>query len=244
MHGMLTLALSVSTLISLLVAAIAIGRLSIVSKNLSALSKRVLESEDIGRIIQAADETASFESRMTGCESKADESRNQLVEHETKLSELAAKQGAVDQTINKHTVDLAMASEEMASSELRFTEFENEVGDKLNKLVELETKVNELASKLESVEKMVNNYGSGLDEIDRSIKALTDKIEILQKFQTVIEKTHSIIQAALTDMRASMPCEEDNVITSEIAEPEEILQGPEDEHKEAAYQKTSERYPF
>ena len=242
MLDMITIALFVLALISLVAAAVAIGWLSIVSKHLSALGKRVLESEDIGRIIQAADKTASFESRMTGCQSKADESQNQLAELQTRLSELASKQGPVEQMIDRHTADLAKASDKTASFELRFDEFENNVREKLNQLLELGTKVNELASKLESIEEIVNNNGSGLAEADRSIKALTDKIESLEKFRTATEKTHNLIQAAFTDMRASMPPEEGLGITSETAEPEETSHGPEDVHEEAKDQKTSEMY--
>lgn len=244
MFDMITIVLFVLALISLVVAVVAIGWLSIVRKHLSALGMRVLESEDIRRIIQAADKTESFESRMTGCENKADESQNQLSELQTKLSEIAAKLGAGEQMMDRHTADLAKTSEKMASFELRFDEFENNVGDKLNKLLEYETKVNELATKLESIEEMVNSNGAGLAEADRSIKALTDEIESLKEFQTTTEKTHSLIQAAFTDTRASIPHEEGLGITSETAKPEETSQEPEDGQEEAEDQKTSGTYRF
>lgn len=244
MLDMITIALFVLAFISLVVAAVALGWLSLVSKHLSVLGKRVLESEDIGRIIQAADKTASFESRLAGCQSKVDESQNQLAELQTKLSEIATKQGAADQMMDRHTTDLAKASDKMASFELRFDEFENNVGEKLNQLLQLETKVNELASKLESVEEIANNNGFGLAEADRSIKALTDEIESLNEFQTATKKTHSLIQAAFTDMRASMPLEEDLGITSEAAEPEETSQEPEDGQEDTEDQKTSGTYRF
>jgi chromosome segregation ATPase len=244
MIDMMTIALFVLVLISLITAAVANGWLSIVSKHLSALGKRVLESEDIGRIIQAADKTASFESRMTNCEGQADKSQNQLVEHETKLSELIAKQGTTEQMINKQAINLATASEKTASFELRFDEFENNVGDKLNKLLELETKVNELSNKLESVEEIMNNHGSGIAEADRSIKALTDKIESLERFQTATEKTHNLIRAAFTDMRAGISPEEVLGVTSETAKSEENPQEPEDVHEEVEDQKTSKTYRF
>ena len=238
----MTIALFVLALISLVVASVAIGWLSLVSKHLSVLGKRVLESQDIGRVIQAADKAASFESRMTGCEGRADESQSQLAEHETKLSELIAKQEAAGQMMDRHTADLAKASEKMASFELRFGEFENKVGEKLNQLLELETEVNELASRLKSVEGMVNNNRSGLAEADQSIKALTDKIESLEKFQTTTEKTHSLIQAAFTDMRESMSPDEGQGIISEIPEPEGTSQGPGDGQEEVEDQKTSGTY--
>jgi chromosome segregation ATPase len=238
----MTIALFILVLISLATAAVAIGWLSIVSKRLSALGQRVLESDDIGRIIQAADKTSSFESRMTVCESKADESQKQLPEHEKKLSELVSKQAAVEQMIKKHAVDLAMASEKAASFKLRFDEFENNVGDKLNKLLELETKVNELAAGMESVEQMANRNEEGLAQTNRSIEAVRDEIEILQKFQTATERTHSLIQAAFTDIRTSMSPEEGQAITSQAPKPEETLQWPEDVRREDKDQKTSGTY--
>lgn len=244
MFDMITIALFVLALISVVVAVVAIGWLSIISSRLSTLGKKVLASEDIGRIIQAADKTESFESRMTGCQSKANESQNQLAEHDTKLSELAAKQGASEQMMDRHTADIAMASEKTASFELRFDEFKNNIGDKLNKLLEYETKINELATKLGSIEGKVNNNGAGLVEADRSIKALTDKIESLEKFQTTTEKTHSLIQAAFTDTRVSMPPEEALSITAETAKLEETSQEPEDGQEEAEDQKTSGTYNY
>jgi chromosome segregation ATPase len=239
---MITITLFVLALLSLVTAVAAIGWLSAVSKHLSALGKRVLESDDIGKIIKAADKVGTYESRMTGCESKADKSQKQLVEHETRLSELTARQGATEQRMDRHSADLAVSSKKTASFELRFDEFENNVGEKLNKLVELETKVNELAAKLESVEEMVSNNRSGLTEADRNIKVLMDKIEVLQKFQAATEKTHSLIQAAFADIRTSIPSEEDRTVTSKIAEPEETSQSPEDMHQEAEDQKTFETY--
>jgi len=241
----ITIALVFLALLSLVVAVVAIGWLSIVSKHLSSLGRRVLESEEIGRIIQAADKTASFESRMAGCENKADENQNQLVEHETKLSELAAKLGASEQMMDRHTADLAKASEKMASFELRFDEFENNVGEKLNQLLEHETKLNELAAKLESVEQMANKNEAGLAEANPSIKALADEIQSLKKFQTATEKARSLILDAFTDMRPGILPEEGLVTTPETAKPEETSQGPEEGQEEAEDQKTfgAYRYP-
>jgi len=229
-------------LLSLVAAVIAIGWLSILRKHMSILGQRVLESEDIGRIIQAADRVGSFESRMTGCESEAGENKKRLVENETKLNGLIAKQEASEQRIDRHSADLAKTSEKTASFEVRFDEFENNVGEKLNQLLELETKVNELASSLESVEQIANRNEVGLADAGQSIKAVTDEIEILQRFQTATEKAHSLIQAAFTDMRINVSSEEGQEITSEIAEPEQISNGPEDVHEEAEDQKTSETY--
>jgi septal ring factor EnvC (AmiA/AmiB activator) len=101
-------------LIALVAAVVAIVWLSRVSKHLSELGMRVLESQDIGRINEAAKKTESFESRMAGCEQKADESQNQHGEHKTKLSKLAAK--------------LEASEQKMASFEVRFDELATKLG--------------------------------------------------------------------------------------------------------------------
>lgn len=242
MLNMMTIVLFILAFISLIVAAIAIGWLSILSKHLSALGKRVLESEDIGRVVQVADKAASFESRLTDCESKANEGKDQLAEQGAKISELTNKHATVEQMIDKHAVDLTHASEKIASCELRFGETENNIGDKLNKLMEYETKINELAVKLESVEQKTNKNEAGLTEAERSINAQTSEIEILRKFQAATEKTHNLIQAAFTDIRASTPFEEGLGIASENVQPEENSQGPEDEHQDVESQEISGKY--
>lgn len=239
MLGMVTISLAV---LSLVAAVVAIGWVSILKKHLSVLGQRVLESEDIGRVIQAADKVGTFESRMTGCEGKTEESKRQFAEHETKLSELIARQKETKQRMEGHSADLARISEKTASFEHRFDEFESDVGEKLNRLPELETKANELTARLESIEQIANRNQAGLAQVERSIKALTDEIGILQKFQTATEKAHSLIQAAFTDMQTSMPSGEAQEITSEIAEPEDISQGPEDKFAEAEDQKPFETY--
>jgi chromosome segregation ATPase len=232
MLDIITIALFVLAFISLVVGAIAIAWLSIVSKHLSALGKRVLESEDIGRIIEAANKTESFESRITGCQSKADESQNQLAELQTKLSEIAAKQVAAGQMMERHTTDIAKISEKMASFELRFDEFENNAGEKLNQLLQLETKANELAAKLESIEHMANKNDADISEAGRNIKTLTDEIGSLKEFRTTTEKTHSLIQAAFTDTQAGMPPDESREIPPETDKFEKIWQEPLQESKD------------
>jgi len=228
-------------LLALLVAVAAIGWLARVSKHLSALGRRVLESEEIGRIIEAADKTVSFESRMTGCEDRANQSQNQLVEHKTKLSELAANLGATEQMANRNGAGLAEASEKMASFELRFDGFESNVREKLDQLLEHETKVNELATKLGAVEQMIDEHTAGLAEASRSMKALADEIQSLKEFQTATEKTRSLILAAFNDMRGSMSPEEGLGTRLETAKPEETSQGPEEGQEEAEGQMY--RYP-
>jgi chromosome segregation ATPase len=99
MLGTMTIVLA---LLALAAAVFAIGWLSKVNGHLSELGRRVLDSQDIGRINEAASKTETFESRMAGCERKADEGQKQLVENKTKLNELAAKAGSVEQTAKKN----------------------------------------------------------------------------------------------------------------------------------------------
>jgi chromosome segregation ATPase len=225
-NDMMTTVVFILALISLLFAIIVILWLSLVSKHLSKLGKRVLEFEDIERIMKAAEQTVSFESRITDCESKAYESQHQLVEHGTRLSEVIA--------------DLDKISEKIASFELCFDEFENKVSANLNKLLELEVNVNELTTKLKSVEGVVNNNNADHAESYQSINVLIDKIKIIEKFQTIFEKTHSIIQAAFTDMSARTPPIRGLGISSETDKPEELSLLPEEGQKETEDQETSE----
>ena len=242
MVDMITIVLFILAFVSLVVSTIAIGWLSMVSKHLSDLGKRVLESEDVGRVIQAADNTASFESRISDFEKNNNESQNQLVEHETKLNEVVDKQGAVQQIINRHAADLANTSEKLTSFELRFNDFENNVGDKLNKLQEYDAKVNELTTKLQTIEQTTSQNEAGLAEADRSIKAIRDGIDNLEKFRASIEKTRNLILSAFTDLQDTMSSREDMEIASEITKPEEISQEPEGEYHEVEDQATPGRY--
>jgi septal ring factor EnvC (AmiA/AmiB activator) len=94
-------------LVALAAAGFAIAWLTRVNKLVSDLGHRVLESQDIGRINDAAAKTETFESRMAGCEHKAAEGQKQLAEFKTKLSELATKLGSVEQTANKNEAGFA-----------------------------------------------------------------------------------------------------------------------------------------
>ena len=237
MSDMTTTILAFLALSSLLAATVAIGWLVRISKRLSALGRRVLESEDIGKIIEAADKAAFFESRMAGFENRTRQSENELSEHETKANELATKLEATERMANGNGTDLAEASEKMASFESRMAGCENRTEQSENKLSEHETKVNELATKLEAVEQMLGEHAAGLAEANGSIKVLADGIQSLEEFQTATEKTRTLILAAFNDMRASMPPEECLGTRVDTAEPEETSQGPEEGRVEVESQK-------
>jgi chromosome segregation ATPase len=197
MLGLMTTSLFVLGLLSLAAAVTALVWLAKLRKLLSVLGQRVLESEDIGKILQAAEKVGVYESRITCCEGKTDESKKQLAEHETKLNHLAA----------------------------------------------LETKVNELAARLQSVEQVSGRNEADLATAGQNIKTVTDEIEILQKFQTATEKTHSLIQAAFADMGAGMSSiVEAREIRPQISEPQEASQEPQDQHERAEHHETPDTY--
>ncbi len=169
MFDTITIALIVLTLSAVVMAVFAIGYLSNVKKHLSELGLRVLESEDIGKIKEAANKAGSYETRMAGCEHKADENQNQLVEHKTKLSELADKLGASEQ--------------KMASFEVRFDELSTRLGS-----------VEQMANKNEDdLAQTIPNIKALADEI-QSIKKFQTATE---KIHSLIQTAFSDIQASM-----------------------------------------------
>jgi vacuolar-type H+-ATPase subunit I/STV1 len=196
MIGLITTSLFLLALLSLAAAGIAIGWLVKLRKHLSVLGQRVLESEDIGKILQAAEKVGFYESRITACQNKADECKKQGDEHETKL----------------------------------------------NQLVQLETKVKELTGRMQSVERIAGRNETDLAKADQNIKAMTDEIEILQKFQAVTEKTHSLIQAAFTSMGTGMSSIEAGHAEPKMGEEQETAQTSEDRHEQVEHDGASEMY--
>lgn len=150
--------MTIVLLASALAAAVfAIGWLLKVNKHLSDLGRRVLASQDIGRINEAANKTETFESRMAGCERKADESQKQLMEYKTKLSAIADKLGASEQ--------------KMASFEVRFDELAAKLGS-----------VEQMATKNEACfDEMIPNIKALADEIQaiKKFQMATEKVHSL-----------------------------------------------------------------
>lgn len=109
----------VLALLALGAAIFAIVWASKVNGYLSDLGRRVLDSQDIERIYAAASKTETFESRMAGCERKADECQKQLAENKTKLSELAAKTDKVGElTAKTDSVEQTAKKNETCLAEL------------------------------------------------------------------------------------------------------------------------------
>jgi chromosome segregation ATPase len=167
MFDTITTALIISTLSALAMAVFAIGSLSRLKKRLSQLGMRVLESEDIGKIKEAASKAESYESRMTGCEHRADESQNQLAEHKTKLSELADK--------------LATSEQKMASFNVRFDELSarlESVEQMANKnedgLAQTVPNIKGLADEIQSIKK----FQTATEKIHSLIQAAFDDLQV------------------------------------------------------------------
>jgi chromosome segregation ATPase len=223
-----------SALSALAAAAVAIVWLTKISKQISDLGMRVLESADIKKIIEAAEKTATYESRMAGCENRTEQSEDKLSKHEISLGELGAKLEATEKTANTNGTGLAEASEKAASAESRIVGCESKTEQNENRLTELGTKINEFADRLEAVERKLEEHAAGLAEANQGMKVMTDEIQSLEEFQAATEKTRNIIIEAFNDTQASIPpvveeCPETNVDTTE---PQETLQESEEEQEQ------------
>jgi chromosome segregation ATPase len=211
MFNTITIVLVLLTLSAVAAAVFAIGWLSRVKRHLSELGMRVLESQDVGKIKEAANRTESFESRMAGCEQKADGSENQLVEHETKLSELADKLGASEQ--------------KMASLEVRFDELSTKLGS-----------VEQVANKNEDgLAQTIPNIKALADEI-QSLKMFQTATE---KVHSLIQSAFTDMQAGMPSEEVLGTTPEDAQPEEASQGPEEASQEPEEWNKEAQDQKVS-----
>jgi septal ring factor EnvC (AmiA/AmiB activator) len=209
MTDTISIVLVLLTLSAVGAAGFAVLYLSKVKRNLSELGMRVLESQDIGKIKEAANKTDTFESRLAGSEQKADEGRNQLNEQKTKLNELADK--------------LRASEEKISSFEARF----NELSTKLES-VEQKTSKNE-----NDLAQTVPNIKALADEIQnlKIFQSATEKVrsQIIDAFndmQTVMPSDEGLMA------QPKIPTPEE--ITSEAATPEETTS--EDPKAEEAIQ--------
>lgn len=162
MFDAITIVLILLTLSAVAASGFAVLYLSKIKRGLSELGMRVLESQDVGKIKDAANKTESFGTRLAGCEQKTEESNNQLTEQKTKLNELADNLGASEQKI--------------ASFEARFTELSTKIES-----VEQKTGKNE-----NDLAQTVPNIKALADEIQglKIFQAATEKVrsQILDAF--------------------------------------------------------------
>ena len=174
MFDTITIVLVLLTLSAVAAAGFAVLNLSKVKRGLSELGMRVLESQDVGKIKDAANKTDSFESRVAGCEQKVDESKNQLAEQKTKLNELA---------------DKLIASEQKTTSwEVRFNEFSTKLES-----VEQKTSKNE-----NDLAQTVPNIKALADEI-QSIKMFQTATE---KVHSLIQSAFTEMQANMSSQES------------------------------------------
>ena len=236
MSDTITIVLVLLTLSAVGAAGFAVLYLSRVKRNLSELGMRVLESQDIGKIKEAANKTDTFESRLAGWEQKAQESKNLLAEHKTKLNELAD---------NLEASQVKMASLEARLNELttRLESVEQKTSKNENDLAQTVPNIKALADEIQSI---------------KMFQTATEKIHGL--IQSAFSDMHTSMPT--NDMQASMPPEqvltttpEDTTpqeatpedatseettpedATPEDATPEETSQGHEDRQEEAEHQR-------
>lgn len=125
MSDTITIVLVILTLSAVGAAGYAVLYLSKVKRNLMDLGMRVLESQDVGKIKEAANKTDTFESRLAGFEQKAEESKNQLNEQKTKLDELAGKFGSSEQKVASFDARSNELSTKLESIEQKTSNNEN-----------------------------------------------------------------------------------------------------------------------
>ena len=203
MFNTITIVLVFLTLSALGAAGFAISFLSKVKRNLSELGMRVLESQDIGKIKEAANKAGSLESRMAECEHKADENKNQIAENKTKVNEF---------------------TNEITSSEQKITTFEGRFDELATKLESVEQKANKNE---DSLAQTVPNIKALADEI-QNIKMFQTATE---KIHSLIQTAFTDIQASVPPEEVpgttpDVPEQEDAMpenIQSEEAMSEEVM---------------------
>jgi len=212
MFDTITIVLVLLTLSAVGAAGFAVANLSRVKKLLSELGMRVLESEDVGKIKEAANKTGSFESRIAGWEQQAQESNNQLAENKTKLHGLAD--------------NLDASEEKMASLEARL----NELTTRLES-VEHKTSRNE-----NDLAQTVPNIKALADEI-QGLKIFQSATE---KIHSLVQSAFTDMQASMPSnegfvTQPEIPTQEET--NSEASTPEEApseAPAPEDSEPEDA----------
>ena len=191
-----TIVLVFLTLSAVGAAGYAVLCLSKVKRSLSELGIRVLESQDISKIKEAANKTDSFESRLAGFEQKAEESKNQLAEHTTKLNELNG--------------NLGESGQKTASFEAHF----NELSTRLDSIEQM-TKKNE-----DGLTQTVPNIKALADEIQnlKMFQTATEKVHgLIQSAFTDIQASIPSEENLITTPEVPMP----EVPTPEDAMPED-----------------------
>ena len=209
MFDMITIALLAIALSALGVAGYAITSLSNVKRRLSGLGIRVLEGEDIGKIKVAADKVDSYEKRMSGCEHKADENKNQLAGHEAKLSGLTEKLDAAEQ--------------KMASFDVRSDELSGRLGS-----VEEKVKQNE-----DGLAEAVRN----IDSLEEEIRGVQKFQTATEKIHSLIQSAFDDMQVSAPVEHAPAVMPEDDKLQPDT--PEEASQDSEQWQEQAQEQEVS-----
>ena len=184
MFDTITIVLVLLTLSAVAAAGYAILYLSKVKRSLSELGMRVLESQDIGKIKDAANKTDSFESRLAGSEQKADEGRNQLNEQKTKLNELADKFGASEQKIGSFDARFNELSTKLESVEQKISKNENDLAQTVPNIKALADEIQKLKIFQAVTEKTRNIILDAFNDMQASRPPEEDMVTIPQAANT------------------------------------------------------------
>jgi len=87
------------------------NRLGELAANLDATGQTANRNQAC--LSEVSEKTASFEPRMGGCEDRAEQSKNQLLDHEMKVNELTGKLEAAETKVNELAVRLEAAEQKL-----------------------------------------------------------------------------------------------------------------------------------
>lgn len=169
MSNTMTIVLVLLTLSAVGAAGYAVLYLSKVKRNLMDLGMRVLESQDIGKIKEAANKTDTFESRLAGFEQKEEESKNQFNEQKTKLDELADKFGANDQKVGAFEARCNELSTKLESVEQKTSKNENDLAQTVPNIKALADEIQNLKVFQAATEKAHNLIVDAFNDIQANI---------------------------------------------------------------------------
>jgi chromosome segregation ATPase len=216
----MTIVLVLLTLSAVGAAGFAILFLSKVKKNLSELGIRVLESQDIGKVKEAAQKAGSFESRMAGCEQKTDETKNLITGYETKLDELNGKLGESGQKIDSFEGRFNELSTRLDSIEQMTKKNGDDLAQTVPNIKALADEIQKLKMFQATTEKVHGLIQSAYTDIQASIPPEGDLLTVPQ-VPTFEDETPEEAKAEETEPENAM---------SEDVKPEDSSQGPEELH--------------
>lgn len=203
MFNTMTIVLVVLTLSAVGAAGFAVAMLSKVKRGLQDLGMRILESQDIGKIKDAANKTGTFESRLASSEQKADETKNHLAEYKTKLDELDGKLTASEQKITSFDARFEELSTKLASLEQMVNRNENGLAQTVPNIKALADEIQNLKMFQTATEKARSTIVDAFNDMQVNIPSHENPV-------TEPEKAESETESPESSTPESAPTEEDS----------------------------------